>query len=70
MATIREEKPVGRDIRKDKKKVLTKEGYKKVDREKKLDGDAEAGVDSQKEQLNDMPNDPNEKMNSKKTGAK
>lgn len=36
MATIREEKPVGRDIRKDKKKVLTKEGYKKVDREKNL----------------------------------
>ena len=66
MATIREEKPMGRDIHKDKKKVLTKKGYKKVDRDEKFDGDAEAGVDPQKEQLNEMPNDPTDQPKEKK----
>ncbi len=35
-------------------------------KEKKQDKDAEAGVDSAEEQLNDMPNDPNEKIPKKK----
>ncbi|TCV10188.1 hypothetical protein EDC17_103633 [Sphingobacterium alimentarium] len=58
MATIHEDKPIGREMHKDKKEVLTKDGHKKIDRDKKIDGDAEAGVDPQVDQINDMPNDP------------
>lgn len=58
MATIHEDKPVGREMHKDKKEVLSKKGPKKIDRDEKLDGDAEAGIDPQAEQINDMPNDP------------
>lgn len=58
MATIHEDKPLGKDMHKKKKEILTKDGHKEIDRDIKLDGDAEAGVDPQVEQLNDMPNDP------------
>ncbi|MFD2965754.1 hypothetical protein [Sphingobacterium bambusae] len=34
--------------------------------EKTKDGDAEAGVDPQKEQLNQMPNDPTDRPKEKK----
>ncbi|WP_437918771.1 hypothetical protein [Sphingobacterium sp. LRF_L2] len=36
--------------------------------EKTKDADAEAGVDPQAEQLNDMPNDPTDRPKEKKTG--
>lgn len=50
---------IGKEIPKKYKKVLTKMGYKKVESDLKLDGDGEAGVDPQQEQINTMPNDPN-----------
>lgn len=47
-----------------KKNEKTDETHKElasrvVKKEKKQDGDAEAGVDAQDDQLNTMPNDPN-----------
>ncbi len=46
----------------DKMKITPfgRKGNLQEDREVKQDGDAEAGVDAQVEQLNDMPNDPTE----------
>lgn len=58
MATIHEDKPKGKKMHKDKKEILTSKGTQVVGRNKKFDGDAEAGVDPQDNQLNDMPNDP------------
>jgi len=49
---------IGKDFQKKHKKVLTKMGYQKTGTELKLDGDAEAGVDPQVDQVNTMPNDP------------
>ena len=65
MATIHENKPIGKSMHKSKKEMLTKKGPKEVDAEKKNDGDAEAGVDPQTEQLNDMPNDPTDRPKEK-----
>jgi len=66
MATIHEDRPKGREMWKKKKEVLTKDGPKEIDRDIKLDGDAEAGVDPQVDQINDMPNDPTDMPKEKK----
>lgn len=49
-------------MHKEKKDILTSKGKKEVDRDDVMqDGDAEAGVDPHVEQINDMPNDPNDR---------
>lgn len=58
MATKEENKLVGTKMEKNKKERLSRRGKILVEVDEKSDGDAEAGVDSQVEQLNDMPNDP------------
>lgn len=62
MATKIEKKPLGKGKDGDFKKKLTQEGEEKEDVYSKNQGDAEAGIDPQKEYLNDMPNDPNESL--------
>lgn len=49
-------------MHKEKKDILTSKGKKEVDRDDVMqDGDAEAGVDPHVEQINDMPNAPNDR---------
>lgn len=61
MATKDENKLVGNEMQKKKKVRLSSEGKILEDAETKHDGDAEAGVDPQEEQINDMPNDPTDR---------
>ena len=58
MATHNENRPVGKGIKKKYKEKLGPDGVELEDAEKKYDGDAEAGVDAQVDQLNEMPTDP------------
>lgn len=58
MATKDENKLVGNEMQKKYKVRLSKKGKVLEEVDKKHDGDAEAGVDPQEEQLNDMPNNP------------
>ncbi len=58
MATKNENRLVGKEMEKKKKVKLGVEGEVLKEVGHKDDGDAEAGVDPQAEQLNDMPNDP------------
>ncbi|CAM3451175.1 hypothetical protein [Sphingobacterium prati] len=66
MATKNENRLVGREMEKKKKVKLGAEGeiLKNVDHKDR--GDAEAGVDPQVEQLNQMPNDPTDRPKEKK----
>ena len=66
MATKEENKLVGNEMQKKRKVRLGKEGKVLEDVDTKHDGDAEAGVDPQQEQLNDMPNDPTDRPLEKK----
>jgi hypothetical protein len=52
---------VGNEMQKRKKVRLGKDGKELVDVDNKNDGDGEAGVDPQEEQLNDMPNNPTDR---------
>ncbi|MBL1408961.1 hypothetical protein [Sphingobacterium faecale] len=61
MATKDENKLVGNKMQKTKKVRLSSEGKVLEGVDAKHDGDAEAGVDPQDEQLNDMPNDPTDR---------
>lgn len=61
MATKEENKLVGNEMEKKKKVRLSSKGKVLEDVDVKHDGDAEAGVDPEEEQLNDMPNDPTER---------
>ncbi|HMR20382.1 MAG TPA: hypothetical protein PKA53_13850 [Sphingobacterium sp.] len=61
MATKDENKLVGNEMHKKKKVRLGKDGKELVDVATKHEGDGEAGVDPQTEQLNDMPNDPTDR---------
>lgn len=65
MATKNENRVVGTKMRKTHKEKIGPKGkeIQKVDH--KDDGDAEAGVDPQVEQLNDMPNDPTDRPREK-----
>lgn len=58
MATKNENRLVGKEMEKKKKVKLGIKGEVLKEVGHKDDGDAEAGVDPQTEQLNDMPNDP------------
>lgn len=61
MATKEENKLVGNEMEKKKKVRLSSKGKVLEDVDVKHDGDAEAGVDPQEEQINDMPNDPTDR---------
>ncbi|TDQ80009.1 hypothetical protein [Sphingobacterium yanglingense] len=61
MATKEENKLVGNKMQKTKKVRLSSKGEVSEDVDVTQDGDAEAGVDAQEEQLNDMPNDPTDR---------
>lgn len=61
MATKNENRPVGTDMHKKHKVKIGSQGEEILDKDHRDDGDAEAGVDPQKEQLNDMPNDPTDR---------
>jgi len=61
MATKDEKKLVGNEMEKKKKVWLSSKGKVLEDVDVKHDGDAEAGVDPQEEQINDMPNDPTDR---------
>lgn len=61
MATIHENKLVGKEMIKQRKYRWDSKGKVLEEVETKHDGDAEAGVDPQQEQLNDMPNDPTDR---------
>ncbi|WP_336838519.1 hypothetical protein [Sphingobacterium siyangense] len=58
MATKNENRVVGTEMEKKKKVKLGVDGEALWDVNDKDQGDAEAGVDPQVDQLNDMPNDP------------
>lgn len=62
MATKIENKPLGKGKDLNFKKKLTQKGEEKEEVTSKNRGDAEAGIDPQKEYLNDMPNDPDESL--------
>lgn len=66
MATKNENRLVGREMEKKKKVKLGAEGEILKDVHHKDRGDAEAGVDPQVEQLNQMPNDPTDRPKEKK----
>ena len=66
MATKNENRLVGKEMEKKKKIKLGVDGEVLRDVEHKDQGDAEAGIDRQKEQLNNMPNDPNDYPREKK----
>lgn len=61
MATKDENKLVGNEMQKKKKVRLGKDGKVLENVDAKHEGDGEAGVDPQVEQLNDMPNDPTDR---------
>lgn len=65
MATHNENRPVGKGIKKNYKEKLGPDGVELENADKKYDGDAEAGVDAQVDQLNDMPNDPTDQPKKK-----
>lgn len=65
MATKNENRLVGKEMEKEKKVKLGVEGEVLKEVGHKDDGDAEAGVDPQAEQLNDMPNDPTDQPSEK-----
>ncbi|MDR2270770.1 MAG: hypothetical protein LBF27_07680 [Sphingobacterium sp.] len=65
MATKNENRLVGKEMEKKKKVKLGVEGEALKEVDHKDDGDAEAGVDPQAEQLNDMPNDPTDQPTEK-----
>ena len=65
MATKNENRLVGKEMEKKKKVKLGVEGEVLKEVGHKDDGDAEAGVDPQTEQLNDMPNDPTDQPSEK-----
>lgn len=65
MATKNENRLVGKEMEKKKKVKLGVEGEVLKEVDHKDDGDAEAGVDPQAEQLNDMPNDPTDQPREK-----
>ncbi|MCW8311868.1 hypothetical protein ACR78Z_17450 [Sphingobacterium thalpophilum] len=66
MATKNENRLVGREMEKKKKTKLGVDGESLRDVDQKDKGDAEAGVDPQAEQLNDMPNDPTDRPKEKR----
>ncbi|WP_333863348.1 hypothetical protein [Sphingobacterium sp.] len=66
MATKNENRVVGTEMEKKKKVKLGINGEVLQDVNHKDRGDAEAGVDSQVDQLNDMPNDPTDRPKEKK----
>ncbi|WP_293883653.1 hypothetical protein [Sphingobacterium sp. UBA1498] len=61
MATKNENRVVGTEMEKKKKVKLGVNGEVIRDVNDKDQGDAEAGVDPQVDQLNDMPNDPTDR---------
>ncbi len=61
MATKNENRVVGTEMEKKKKVKLGVNGEVVRDVNDKDQGDAEAGVDPQVDQLNDMPNDPTDR---------
>lgn len=66
MATKNENRLVGKKMEKTKKIKLGVQGEALESIDHKDSGDAEAGVDAQKDQLNEMPNDPNDQPREKK----
>ncbi|MGJ1405728.1 hypothetical protein [Sphingobacterium sp. G1-14] len=66
MATKNENRVVGTEMEKEKKVKLGVNGETLRDVDDKDQGDAEAGVDPQVDQLNDMPNDPADRPKEKK----
>jgi len=66
MATKNENRMVGTEMEKKKKVKLGTNGEVLKDVDHKDQGDAEAGVDPQMDQLNDMPNDPTDRPREKK----
>jgi len=67
MATKNENRLVGKEMEKKKKVRIGKDGEVIEDADTKHDGDAEAGVDPQQEQLNDTPNDPTDRPRERKS---
>ncbi|WP_286843911.1 MULTISPECIES: hypothetical protein [Sphingobacterium] len=66
MATKNENRVVGTEMEKKKKVKLGVNGETLRDVGDKDQGDAEAGVDPQVDQLNDMPNDPTDRPKERK----
>ncbi len=66
MATKNENRVVGTEMEKKKKVRLGVNGETLRDVGDKDQGDAEAGVDPQVDQLNDMPNDPTDRPKERK----
>ncbi|MGE8427860.1 MAG: hypothetical protein ACN6O7_08280 [Sphingobacterium sp.] len=66
MATKNENRVVGTEMEKKKKVKLGVNGETLRDVGDKDQGDAEAGVDPQVDQLNEMPNDPTDRPKEKK----
>ncbi|WP_312190559.1 hypothetical protein [Sphingobacterium sp.] len=65
MATKNENRVTGTEMEKKKKVKLGIDGEVVRDVDDKDRGDAEAGIDPQAEQLNDMPNDPTDRPREK-----
>lgn len=61
MATKNENRLVGKKMEKTHKTKIGPEGQEILKENHRDDGDAEAGVDPQVDQLNDMPNDPTDR---------
>lgn len=68
MATKNENRLVGTEMQKKKKVRIGKDGEVIEDADVRHDGDAEAGVDPQQEQLNDTPNDPTDRPRERGSG--
>ncbi|HAE65848.1 MULTISPECIES: hypothetical protein [Sphingobacterium] len=66
MATKNENRVVGTEMEKKKKVKLGVNGETLRDVGDKDQGDAEAGVDPQVDQLNEMPNDPTDRPKERK----
>jgi len=66
MATKNENRVVGTEMEKKKKVKLGVSGETLRDVGDKDQGDAEAGVDPQVDQLNEMPNDPTDRPKERK----
>ena len=66
MATKNENRVVGTEMEKKKKVKLGVNGETLRDVGDKDHGDAEAGVDPQVDQLNEMPNDPTDRPKERK----
>ncbi|WP_286857020.1 MULTISPECIES: hypothetical protein [Sphingobacterium] len=66
MATKNENRLVGKEMEKKKKVKLGTDGEVLKDVGHKDRGDAEAGVDPQVDQINDMPNDPTDRPKERK----